>query len=75
VFVPRGAIHRFACTGEAAGRILAIFSPGGMDGFFRLAGQPARREDPPPPIDQDEIIRTQAAGKRFGVEVVTWDPA
>jgi quercetin dioxygenase-like cupin family protein len=72
-FVPRGTVHRFRCTGQSAGRIIALFTPGGMDGFFREAGRPATGDGPPPPVDADEIARTQDAGERYGLQVVTWE--
>jgi quercetin dioxygenase-like cupin family protein len=72
-FVPRGTVHRFSCTGQGPGRVLALFTPGGMDGFFREAGRPATGDGPPPPVDADEIARTQAAGERHGLQVVTWE--
>jgi quercetin dioxygenase-like cupin family protein len=71
-FIPRGTIHRFAYTGESTGRILAFFTPGGIDDFFREAGRPATDDGPAPPIDDDEIKRTNAAGERHGVKVVAW---
>jgi quercetin dioxygenase-like cupin family protein len=72
-FVPRGTVHRFSCSGDRPGRILAFFTPGGMDNFFRDAGRPATDDGPPPPVDADEIARTQAAGERHGLQVVTWE--
>jgi quercetin dioxygenase-like cupin family protein len=72
VFVPRGTVHRFACTGERAGRILIVFTPGGMDGFFREAGRAAIDDGPAPPLDDDEIARTSVAAERYGLRVVSW---
>jgi quercetin dioxygenase-like cupin family protein len=72
-FVPRGTVHRFRCAGRSAGRILAFFAPGGMDGFFREAGRPVTGDGPPPPVDEGEIARTQAAGERYGLKVVSWE--
>ena len=71
-FIPHGTVHRFAYTGESAGRILALFSPGGIDGFFREAGRPATDDGPAPPIDENEITRTNRAGERYGLKVVAW---
>jgi len=72
-FIPRGTIHRFAYTGESAGRILALFTPGGIDGFFREAGRPATDDGPAPPIDEHEITLTNTAGERYGLKVVAWE--
>jgi quercetin dioxygenase-like cupin family protein len=36
-FVPRGTVHRFRCVGDRPGRILLLFTPAGLEGFFREA--------------------------------------
>jgi quercetin dioxygenase-like cupin family protein len=74
-FIPRGSVHRFACVSKTPGRILAIFTPGGMDGFFREAGRPAIDDGPAPPLDQQEIERTEIAARRYGLRVVSWKDA
>jgi quercetin dioxygenase-like cupin family protein len=33
-FVPKGTIHRFRCTGDRTGRLLFVYTPGGMKGSF-----------------------------------------
>jgi quercetin dioxygenase-like cupin family protein len=70
--VPRGTVHRFRCAGDRPGRLLVIFTPGGLDGFFREAGAPAVGDGAPPPVDEAEIARTAAAGERYGLHVVAW---
>lgn len=47
----------------------------GLEGFFREAGRPAVTDGPPPPIDDEEIARTLAAGAKYGLRVVDWAPA
>jgi quercetin dioxygenase-like cupin family protein len=69
-FVPRGTVHRFACTGQTPGRILVMFTPGGIDGFFREAGRPAIDDGPAPPLDDSEIARTELAAPRYGLQLV-----
>ena len=71
-FVPRGTVHRFRCVGETPGRILVIYTPGGIEGFFREAGKPAVGDAPAPPVDSAEIARTDKAGQRYGLQVVDW---
>src|SRR5262249_21917390 len=39
VVVPRGIRHTWANIGETTGRILLIFTPGGMDDFFAEIGR------------------------------------
>lgn len=70
--VPRGTVHRFRCTGDQPGRLLILFTPGGIEGFFREAGQPAAGDGDPPPIDAAEIARTEVAGAKYGLRVVAW---
>ena len=71
-FVPRGTVHRFRCIGDRPGKILIVFTPGGMEGFFREAGLPATNNGPAPPVDAAEIARTTIAGKRYGLRVINW---
>ena len=34
VFIPRGTVHSFTNAGASPGRLLAIFTPAGFEGFF-----------------------------------------
>jgi quercetin dioxygenase-like cupin family protein len=68
-FVPRGTVHRFANVGEDVGRILILFTPGGLEQFFRAAGIPATSDGAAPPVDAAEIVRTDAAAARHGLRI------
>jgi quercetin dioxygenase-like cupin family protein len=70
--VPRGTVHRFRCIGDGPGRMLVLFTPGGIEGFFREAGRAAVGASPAPPVDAAEIARTEAAARRYGLRVVDW---
>jgi quercetin dioxygenase-like cupin family protein len=72
-FVPRGTVHRFRCVGDRTGRILLIYTPGGIEGFFRESGRPAVVDGPAPSLDSAEIARSDKAGRRYGLEVVNWE--
>ena len=72
-FVPRRTVHRFQCTGDRPGKILLLFTPGGIEEFFREAGVPATDDGPALPVDAAEIARTEIAGKRYGLRVVSWN--
>jgi hypothetical protein len=63
-------VHRFANVGETSGRILILFTPGGLEGFFRAAGTPATGDGPAPPLDAAEIARTGAAASDHGLRIV-----
>jgi quercetin dioxygenase-like cupin family protein len=68
-FVPRGTVHRFANVGDDVGRILILFTPGGLEQFFRTAGTPAASDAPAPPVNAAEIVRTDAAAARHGLRI------
>lgn len=70
--VPRGTVHRFRCIGDRPGRMLILFTPGGIERFFREAGRAAVGALPAPPVDAAEIARTEAAARRYGLRVVDW---
>jgi quercetin dioxygenase-like cupin family protein len=69
VFVPRGTVHRFQNVGAGTGRILILFTPGGLETFFRAAGTPATGHGAAPPIDAAEVLRTDAAAARHGLRI------
>jgi len=68
-YVPRGTVHCFRNTAQTPSRILVGFTPGGIEGFFRAAGQPALDDGPAPGLDAEEIARTQEAAPRYGLHL------
>jgi quercetin dioxygenase-like cupin family protein len=67
--VPKGVVHSFSNTGVGAARMLATFSPAGMEGWFLEALDPC--DDPaadPPPVSQAMLERMIEAGPRHHVE-------
>ena len=72
-YVPRGTVHSFRNTAETPSRILAGFTPGGIEGFFRESGRPATDDGPAPPMDEDEIARTTMAAPKYGLGAVAFD--
>ena len=73
--VPRGTVHRFRCVAERPSRILVMFTPGGLEGFFREAGIRAADDGTAPPVNAAEIARTEVAAARYGLRVVDWGRA
>jgi hypothetical protein len=71
-FVPKGTVHRFRCIGNSTGRLLLVYTPGGIEGFFRESGIPAGGDGPAPSVSSAEIARTEKAGLRYGLQVVDW---
>ncbi len=60
--IAAGATHSSRLLGDAPGRRLLLFSPAGMERFFREAGRAA----PDDPVDLAEVVRlAQAHGWRF----------
>ena len=68
-FLPRGIAHTFRVVGDAPVRMLTIGVPGGLENFFRDAGDPAEGDGLPPagPIDID---RVRQVSQRYGAEIV-----
>ena len=66
--IPRDTIHSFK-NGPAPSRILATFSPAGIEGFFREAGEPVKdRSASPPPVTQETIaclLAAESAGWKY----------
>jgi quercetin dioxygenase-like cupin family protein len=60
VHVPRENVHSFK-NGPAPSRLLATFSPAGIEGFFREVGERARDRSASPPVTQETIARLLAA--------------
>jgi hypothetical protein len=64
-FVPSGAVHRLRCGANYIGRVLLIYTPGGIEGFFREAGLPLVGDGGAPMVDSAEIARTEKARSKI----------
>ncbi|MGX4653728.1 cupin domain-containing protein [Micromonospora sp. SCSIO 07396] len=64
VFVPRGTRHRFRNIGQHTARLLFLFTPGGMEGFFMSIGVDAQAGKVPLPMtpSQRDLI-VELAGR------------
>ena len=69
-FVPRGTLHNFQNVGDGPGRVLVMFTPGGMEGFFFDAGTPVVEGETAPPLGPAEIERSREAAIRYGMDVI-----
>jgi quercetin dioxygenase-like cupin family protein len=66
--IPAGTLENFEPVEDS--RILVVYAPGGIEGFFAEAGEPAeRRELPPPPTEPPDIDRLVAIGQKHGMEI------
>jgi glyoxylate utilization-related uncharacterized protein len=69
VFVPRGTPHSYRNEDTTPARMLAVYTPAGMEGWFREVCTPV--DDPsrlPPPVTEELLERMLAAGPRYNVE-------
>ena len=67
-YVPEGTWENFEPTSTV--RVLVIYAPGGIDGFFADAGEEAQtREIPPPPDSPPDPEELAAIGARYGVGI------
>jgi quercetin dioxygenase-like cupin family protein len=71
VYIPRGTLHGFKNDADGFARMLATFSPAGMEGWFLEAYEPAPdRVTPPPPPSPEMLARMGAAAAKYGVVFV-----
>lgn len=67
-FLPEGTREWFEPTSML--RVLAIYTPGGIDKFFTEAGEPAQaREVPPPATEPPDLERITAIAARYGMQI------
>lgn len=70
-FVPRGTKHTYVNTSESDARMIAVYTPSGMEGWFREVCTRVTDESTPPPAVTPELIeRMLAAGPRYNIEWV-----
>jgi quercetin dioxygenase-like cupin family protein len=68
LYFPKGTVETFEPAGPV--RLLTFYSPGGMDGFFAEAGEPAGSRTMPPPLQEPPDIEALAEiGTRYGLEL------
>ena len=71
VFVPRATRHSYRNENPTPARMIAVYTPAGMEGWFREVCTPV--EDPgtaPPPVTDEVIRRMLDAGPRHNIEWV-----
>lgn len=70
-FVPRGTKHTYVNISETNARMLALYTPAGMEGWFREVCTPVTDESATPPAVTPELIdRMLSAGPRYKIEWV-----
>ncbi len=69
VFVPRGTVHAYTNSGDSAGRMLILVSPGGIhERFFAEVGEPMG--DPAVPASPPDLPRLIAVATKYGIEIL-----
>ena len=69
-FVPRGARHCFRNTSDRTARLLVLFTPGGIEGFFEYGAA----ENGHPPSEELMLERLIALAPAYGLEVLGPSP-
>lgn len=70
VHFPEGTEETFEPLGETPVKLFTIYAPGGIDRFFKEAGEPAeRREVPPAPEAPPDLERLGAIAEKYGLEL------
>jgi len=69
-FVPRGTKHTYVNESEKDARMIAVYTPAGMEGWFREVCTPADESGSPPPVTPELIERMVAAGPRYNIDWV-----
>ncbi len=73
IFVPKGTAHSYRNVGEGNALMYTIYTPAGMEGWFREVFErvrPGEFDMDPPRADEAMIARMLAAGPRYNVEWV-----
>ena len=69
VYIPKGTEETFEPLGGPV-RMHIVYTPGGIDRFFREFAEPAaRREIPPPMTEPPDIQRLSALAEKHGLHI------
>jgi quercetin dioxygenase-like cupin family protein len=67
-YVPEGTVENFEPVTPV--RLLVIYTPGGIDQFFREAGEPGQAGELPPPSDAPpDVGRIAEIGQKYGMQI------
>lgn len=69
VWLPRGTPHGFRVVGDDPCRMLIVLTPGGLEGFFSAAGEPAPSLTLPPKSEPDVEALT-ALAKPYDLDIL-----
>ena len=74
VFVPRNTPHAWRCK-SAEARLLAIATPGGVESFYRHAGELVTDRGRLPSRTEPDVEALSAAAAAYGIAIVGPPPA
>lgn len=71
-FVPKGTKHSYVNESDTDARMITVYAPAGMEGWFREVCIPVTDESAsPPPATPELLERMLEAGPRYNVEWLT----
>jgi quercetin dioxygenase-like cupin family protein len=71
LFVPKGLAHSYVNAGDEAAAMITVYTPAGMEGWFREVFEaPLDARATPPPPTEAMLARMHEAGPRYNVEWV-----
>lgn len=71
VHVPKGMVRAYKNPGQASARAIVVFTPGGFEGFFEEAGEPAAADPAsPPPAGEPDPEGLTAVAAKYGCEIL-----
>ncbi|MFF8946705.1 cupin domain-containing protein [Streptomyces sp. NPDC014864] len=70
VFLPRGKAHSYSVLGDVPVKLLAWYTPGGAEGYFKKLGISALNGEPRPPAERLSIdtLTASAVAQEFDVD-------
>lgn len=69
IFVPRGTAHAYTNDGPEAARMIAVYSPAGMEGWFREVYKEVQDpSEPAPPVTEEMLKAMHDAGPRYAID-------
>ena len=69
IFVPRGVAHSYTNDGPDAARMIAVYTPAGMEGWFReVYPEVEDASGSPPPVTAELLELMRDAGPRYSIE-------
>lgn len=68
LYFPQGVEETFEPIGQV--KLMTVYSPGGMDRFFKEFGEPAERLEAPPPMEgPPDLERLGAIAAKHGLDI------